>query len=184
MKQCTRCGIITDEYYPDKRCRDGFTSACKSCCRKAKNAWRAQNLERARIYDRERYKNNLGTRKATNRKSYIRHAAKRRQYIKKWRKDNPDKRLATEKKRRARKYGTHCSTLTTSQWKAIKKYWRDRCAYCGTKPKRLTQDHVTPLSKRGTHTASNVVPSCQLCNSKKGTGEPLRPVQTMLDIDI
>jgi 5-methylcytosine-specific restriction endonuclease McrA len=54
------------------------------------------------------------------------------------------------------------------------------CVYCGRKMQRLTQDHITPLSRGGNHTKSNIVPACRSCNSKKGTGEPLVPVQPML----
>lgn len=43
-----------------------------------------------------------------------------------------------------------------------------------------TTAHLVPLAKGGTHTFSNVVPACQSCNSKKGTGAPLVPVQPLL----
>ena len=45
---------------------------------------------------------------------------------------------------------------------------------------RLEMDHITPLSKGGDHTASNIVPCCRSCNAKKGTGPVLKPVQPML----
>lgn len=42
-----------------------------------------------------------------------------------------------------------------------------RCHYCH-EFKPLTMDHVIPVSKGGPHTASNIVPACQPCNSRKG----------------
>jgi len=61
--------------------------------------------------------------------------------------------------------------LTPVQWAAILKAYEDRCAYCG---RRMdggfgpTRDHVRPLAKGGKDTASNVVPACWNCNTKKG----------------
>lgn len=43
-----------------------------------------------------------------------------------------------------------------------------RCAYCGSKSRRLTIDHVTPVSRGGKSTFENCVASCKQCNSKKG----------------
>ena len=44
------------------------------------------------------------------------------------------------------------------------------CQYCAKKlsEKKLTVDHVVPLSKGGTHEWSNVVAACGTCNNKKG----------------
>lgn len=42
-----------------------------------------------------------------------------------------------------------------------------KCAYCGFKS-LLTIDHITPLSKGGTNTASNLQILCKDCNNKKG----------------
>ena len=44
---------------------------------------------------------------------------------------------------------------------------RYRCQYCGER-RPLTIDHVHPTSKGGTHTWTNVVAACDLCNSRKG----------------
>ena len=84
---------------------------------------------------------------------------------------NPEAKRNRDARRRARKLSVP-STLTTPQWKAIVAVYKGRCAYCGAKPKKLTQDHVTPLSRGGHHTAENVVPSCWPCNSRKHTGPP------------
>jgi 5-methylcytosine-specific restriction endonuclease McrA len=61
--------------------------------------------------------------------------------------------------------------LTAHQWKAIKVAYRNRCAYCRRK-RPLTQDHLIPISKGGEHTASNIIPACRPCNSRKGAGAP------------
>jgi 5-methylcytosine-specific restriction endonuclease McrA len=42
-----------------------------------------------------------------------------------------------------------------------------RCYYCGLE-RKLTQDHVVPLSKGGSHSKDNVVAACRSCNSSKG----------------
>ena len=43
------------------------------------------------------------------------------------------------------------------------------CHYCGKKfkPSLLTMDHVIPLSRGGTSSKENIVPSCRDCNTKK-----------------
>ena len=97
-----------------------------------------------------------------------------------WRKANPDKSSALYAKRSARKRSAPVNDLTAADWDAIKQQFAHRCAYCGKKPKRLTQDHITPLVKGGNHTLQNVIPACQKCNSSKGTKPPPIPVQPLL----
>lgn len=87
---------------------------------------------------------------------------------------------AASARHRARKLGAAISDLTRTQWDAIKATFGQRCVYCGEKPKRLTQDHLIPLSKGGDHTASNIVPACKPCNSRKYNGPPLVSVQPVL----
>jgi hypothetical protein len=62
--------------------------------------------------------------------------------------------------------------LTFEQWQEIRAKHGNRCAYCEA-PDPKTLDHVVPLSKGGLHTASNVVPACKSCNSRKGTKREL-----------
>jgi 5-methylcytosine-specific restriction endonuclease McrA len=71
--------------------------------------------------------------------------------------------------------------FTAAQWKEMQEAYDHRCAYCGKRCKgKLTQDHITPLSQGGLHTASNIIPACSSCNNRKHTGPPLKPVQPML----
>ncbi len=53
---------------------------------------------------------------------------------------------------------------------ALKVYERDgfKCVYCKAK-KNLSCDHVTPESKGGETTVSNLVTACRSCNSRKQT---------------
>lgn len=54
---------------------------------------------------------------------------------------------------------------------------RDRfaCAYCGTKGKPITMDHVVPRSRGGENDFENCVACCQPCNQKKGARLPGKP---------
>jgi 5-methylcytosine-specific restriction endonuclease McrA len=97
-----------------------------------------------------------------------------------WSKANPDKKAAYAEQYRANKANAPVNDLTPAQWREIKTLFKNRCAYCGAKPKRLTMDHITPLSKGGSHTAANIVPACKKCNSEKHAGPPLSPVQPVL----
>lgn len=57
--------------------------------------------------------------------------------------------------------------LTVQEWEEIKRRAQNKCYYCKRTMQRLTMDHVIPISKGGLHTASNVVPACRACNSRK-----------------
>lgn len=52
---------------------------------------------------------------------------------------------------------------------AIKSEFNHRCAYCGSKSKRLTIDHVLASSKGGIDSWLNLVPACAKCNGSKGS---------------
>lgn len=95
-------------------------------------------------------------------------------------KANSEKIRAKCAKRRARKAGAPINDLTAAQWQEIKTAYGHRCVYCERKMQRLTQDHITPLSKGGSHTLSNIVPACTTCNSRKHVNGPLAPVQPLL----
>jgi len=73
--------------------------------------------------------------------------------------------MALEYKRRALKKSAQ-GTFTADEWKAIVKRQRGRCASCGMK-RKLTVDHIIPLSRGGTNFAFNLQGLCTSCNSKK-----------------
>jgi len=48
------------------------------------------------------------------------------------------------------------------------------CQYCNRRGERLTVDHITPRSRGGDTTWTNVVAACLRCNLKKGNRLPTR----------
>lgn len=81
---------------------------------------------------------------------------------------------------KARRNGAAMDDFSVAQWAEVLAAKDYRCDYCGRKAKKLTRDHVTPISKQGDHTLWNIVVACSSCNSKKGNRPPIRPVQPLL----
>ena len=134
--------------------------------------YREENREKLRIAYRLFHEEHKEERNA---KASLRHA------------ENPEpKRFAASLRKKRIKNAT-INDLTLAQWKEIKAAYGHRCMYCPPtcwrcrdKKHKLTMDHIIPLSKGGNHTASNIVPACHSCNSKKYTGPPPQPVQPLL----
>jgi 5-methylcytosine-specific restriction endonuclease McrA len=61
---------------------------------------------------------------------------------------------------------TFSSTFSLNNWVEIKKSQRYMCNDCGLK-KKLTIDHIYPLSKGGHHNKKNIQALCHSCNSRK-----------------
>ena len=55
-------------------------------------------------------------------------------------------------------------------WDGILLSWQRRCAYCGAAVgTQAVREHNIPLDANGPHDVSNIVPSCTVCNSEKGS---------------
>ena len=128
-------------------------------------AYRASNIEKSR---------------ARVRRWATEHPEKIRAKDIRWNKENPERRSVYYQQYRARKRQAPMNDLTPKQWKSIKEHYGFRCVYCGKKQTALTMDHITPLSRGGSHTYSNIVPACRSCNSRKNDGNVLTPVQPLL----
>lgn len=90
-------------------------------------------------------------------------------------------------RRRARQAGAAIIDLTPEQFEEIKQAFQYRCAYCPDtcqackkKTHTLHQEHIEPVVKGGNYTVHNIVPACNECNAKKGTGPPPKAVQPLL----
>jgi hypothetical protein len=114
-------------------------------------------------------------------KYYAEHKEQSKAHTIAWRLAHPKERQAEEERRRARKANAEVNDLTHEQWLEIQEAQNHRCYYCGKRCKgHLTQDHLTPFSKNGSHTLHNVIGACGFCNSKKGKRKPPIPVQPFL----
>lgn len=58
-------------------------------------------------------------------------------------------------------------SYTEDQWQALCAFYNQTCLRCG-KQKKLTVDHIVPLSLGGTNSIDNIQPLCKSCNTSKG----------------
>lgn len=120
-KICFKCKIEWPliYFYKHSQMRDGHLNKCKKCAKKDALDYRHQNIERIRVYDRERSK-------APN-------AVKRRtQATKEWRKKNPEK------------YKAHNVLNNAVRGKKISK---QPCCICGSeKTEAHHEDYSKPLN--------------------------------------
>ena len=134
--------------------------------------------EKLRAYRAAYYaKHHKRIRKATNarrRKHLSDHVEYSRKWVNKnkhkrraWERAHPERRIVSNHKRRAREAGNGGS-FSLRQWFALCSVYNHRCLCCG-KIKKLTADHVVPVSKGGSSNISNIQPLCKSCNSSKGT---------------
>lgn len=153
---------------------DRGTRECLECKRRRNRKYASSHKAEKQSYDREYTKK----KREADREAW---RAKNRIYDRNRRQHNPGLSTPYGRKRRAQARRV-LATLTNSQWEAIKKAYRNHCAYCGKHSLRLTQDHVIPISKGGGHTAENVVPACRSCNSSKGNRQPsvIPPVRLLV----
>lgn len=131
------------QHYADRR--DYYT---------AKNrAWRAANRERVREYRRWLY---LERQQATN-----------TERVAEYRRANPGKHSEIENRRRARFLDAFIEPVDPVE---VRRRSEGKCGIC-TEPvsvKDQSLDHITPLSKGGTHEYANVQLAHRVCNSRKG----------------
>jgi len=81
--------------------------------------------------------------------------------------EHPELRLSYENTRRARKTGAGGS-FTPEEWLLLCKKYHHKCLRC-SKRRKLTADHIVPVSKGGTSYIANIQPLCKPCNSWKHT---------------
>jgi len=70
---------------------------------------------------------------------------------------------------KARRYAREKGAVgshTLIEWNNLKILFNNKCAKCKER-KKLTKDHIIPLSKGGTDFIENIQPLCCNCNSKK-----------------
>ena len=124
---------------------------------------REKEKERLRKY----YENNREKINECNRKWAKNNQEKINEYCRKWKKNNPEMVWLMGARHRARKTSAEGSH-TLNEWQTLKESYNYQCVICGEK-KKLTIDHIVPLSKGGSDYIENIQPLCISCNSTKGT---------------
>jgi 5-methylcytosine-specific restriction endonuclease McrA len=169
-RRCSRPGC-EKPHHAKGLCHDDYSAQWYAenidQAREVQAANRGRNRERERRRAAAWYRAHPGRAAAARRRWY----AANRDHVRDYRRDYRNRnRLAVRLSnagRRARLRNAPVCDLTARDWHGIKAAYRHRCAYCHRR-RPLTIDHVVPLSRGGAHTAANVVPACQSCNSRKG----------------
>jgi 5-methylcytosine-specific restriction endonuclease McrA len=126
---------------------------------KISREWIKKNPEKARQLCSNYYKKNPKRRKLQWKKYRQKNVEKRRIYIRDYFKKNPSAQHRYKVK-------NSIGSFSPAEWKELKKKFNYRCAICGKK-KKLTVDHIIPLSKKGSNFISNIQPLCINCNCSK-----------------
>lgn len=93
------------------------------------------------------------------------HLAEVKAKLREWQKRNPGRVAYHNHNRRiAKRNGDY----TQVEWQALCEAVNHICPRCGQK-RRLTVDHVVPLSRGGKNDITNIQPLCSWCNISKGT---------------
>jgi 5-methylcytosine-specific restriction endonuclease McrA len=160
-----------------------------------KRAYREKHAEDERLRKRMAYRQNRPAIRTKQRRYYQENCERLKQYAQLYYQENredvlkqcrlykqthPEVQREAGRRRYAREKNAPIVDLSPAQWEEIKAAYHFRCAYCGAKAKRLEREHITPITKGGAHTVSNVVPACRRCNGKKQTGPPPCPIQPLL----
>lgn len=82
-----------------------------------------------------------------------------------WVKKNPE-RMAHLKARRYARERNAKGSHSFKEWQELCKKFSNKCANC-KQEKKLTKDHMKPLSLGGTDFIKNIQPLCRNCNSRK-----------------
>lgn len=184
--RCKPCETADHAAYVETH-RDELNAYCRAQRRgnerhlHVKRAWTEANREKVNQQHRERQPIYTVKYRTKRQQRSVEKKETLSVYHRQWRQNNPAHLTQYDARRRARERNAPLNDLTLAQWQEIQAIWDHRCAYCTRRMKgRLDMDHIIPLSKGGSHTASNIVPACRSCNAKKHAGPPLTPVQPLL----
>jgi len=184
-KTCTQCKVSKpiDDFPPDRRNPDGKQAKCHVCRAANQRDYARRHPDKKREGDK-RYRQENPEKILQNKRAY---AERNREHLNQlsaeWRKANRERRNAnvrnyrarnpesyrvTKERHRARKENAdgHC---TKAEWEGIlRRYAPDgRCPACG-EHRKLTMDHIVPLSLGGSNAPDNLQPLCNRCNATKG----------------
>ena len=136
--------------------------------REYQRKWREENRDKLNAAVAAWAKKNKKRIKANNAARYLRDKERIKTRCEAHRKANPEASRARVHKRRAAKTSAG-GAYTSLQWIALCDKYGNKCLCCNKK-RKLTADHVIPISKGGSSDISNIQPLCMPCNAHKHTG--------------
>lgn len=141
--------------------------------RRAAAKWQKANPEIVRAKAREWEKANPEKRQAISKRKYAARPDHYRAKNNKWARENPDKKAVVTHRRRAIKAAAEGSH-TAAEVAAILKKQKHRCAYCPADLRKVKRhlDHIVPLARGGSNSASNLQWTCDFHNMAKGSRDP------------
>lgn len=166
-KKCKACKEVksVSEFHKDSYSPDGFGRLCKICNTRKACDWIKTHPERAKENMRKAAKAYA----IRNPDRHIIYHAKYRIHINHrismWQKNNRAKCVVKVQRYRAKKRSAG-GTFTLAEWMELRKQFDNRCAIC-REVKKLSVDHIIPISKGGKNDISNIQPLCMDCNRKK-----------------
>ena len=181
MKTCARC-FTTKPYScfsKGPRYRDGYQSYCRDCMReyRAEKFNTPEKMRAVRDRTRDYYRTHKEARernRAAGRERDYRlwhHDPAYRKRKNDWKaeqyRNNPDfkqKRDIWSHGRRVKR--RNGGKFSVAEWRALCAKYDHRCLCCGEQ-KRLTPDHVVPISRGGSNAIDNIQPLCLACNMRK-----------------
>lgn len=177
-RTCSKCGERkpeTAEFFRRRghHCRGGLRPECRECSNARDREYVRANRQRRADYRAANAEKVAATRRATEAK-YLQteqgQAARKRAREKYAKSERGKLVFRMAQHRRKARLAQVLNDFTDADWQAILTKFRHECAYCGKPEDLLTvlyQEHVVSISMGGPNTASNVVPACRPCNSRK-----------------
>ena len=148
-KQCRMCGEMKDlsAYYIHAQMKDGHLNICKKCTKDRIRNDRANNPEKLRRRDAEKYQANLEANRAKRREYSRNTAEERREYKRQWARKQPDPSMSSRKFRLEypEKYAAHVAVGNAIKYGALV---RLPCEVCGDKAEAHHDDYEKPLDVR------------------------------------
>lgn len=208
MKTCSRCKLekTLDEFYRNKKAKDGLMYNCRDCSTEIKNRWRAENPEKtkeqnARTRGRHREKR-AETQRAyyqKNKDYYKQKSVEYRakypekfigriqnqkidpEYAKEYRAKNKDLIKFHRKKRKALIRGSIVN-FSKVDYDSVLERFDHKCAISGSSD--IHMDHFIPISTGyGDTTIGNMIPLDATLNLSKSASNPFEWIKTRNDID-
>lgn len=182
-KQCDVCREISADV--SRRYRERHGLACAERAAEKLREYRRRHPERMRAYEARRGSTSLEKRRlkknAKNRARNADRLAENQQYraanrervrdlgreqSARYRREHPGWAAQKQHRRRSLALGAP-GEFTVAEFVALCGLYGNRCLCCGTTDRRLTADHVVPLTKGGSNGIENIQPLCGSCNSRK-----------------